>query len=504
MNKGPKAIRLHTRNRSNDPNNPAWQYYFKYYDDEGIRRTVSESGYSTEDAAYRAGEIALQLHREKQFVEDPDVFGMTLTEFVNKVWIPHMDSNWCEATKINRRKVLRYILDAFGKRKLRGITTKAVKSFFDDMYLNTETATSSINNIRGVFSQILIFAVEQGYLKKSPLASYKIPNPNEHPATCAKNGQVRDIVPDDALERIYKRYPKGTNGYLLLKICELTGMRISEAAALCFEDCDMVDRKIYVTRQIKIIGYNEKWKKHEIEQIKEHPELEAFKYVARNPKYNSKRVVAMSQELYDILMEAKQIQERNARILGSDYKHYWYTREYDPKFSERTFESFNIKRGKGGFYAAQTFESGIINTCGIGYPLHFVNVREDGTLLRPDYSTDMSDVIHGDNGGTVIYADFNFHSLRNTFASRCRAAGIPEYVITAMLGHKNETTTEKYMRISYAQFNTATKVHRGLEAKSAEITITDNQSFDDYLKTLDKEGLQNAMVAICARLATST
>ena len=116
----------------------------------------------------------------------------------------------------------------------------------------------------------------------------------------------------------------------------------------------------------------------------------------------------------------------------------------------------------------------------------------------------MSAVIHGDNGGTVIYADFNFHSLRNTFASRCRAAGIPEYVISAMLGHKNETTTEKYMRISYAQFNTATRVHRGLEQKSAEITVTDNQSFEDYLKTLDKEGLQNAMVAICARLATST
>ena len=47
-------------------------------------------------------------------------------------------------------------------------------------------------------------------------------------------------------------------------------------------------------------------------------------------------------------------------------------------------------------------------------------------------------------------------------------------------------------------------MHRGLEQKSAEITVTDNQSFDDYLKTLDKEGLQNAMVAICARLATST
>lgn len=504
MNKGPKAIRLHTRNRSMDANKPVWQYYFKYYDDEGKRRTVSESGFATEDAAYRAGEIALQLHKEEQFVEDPDVYRMTLAEFVNSVWFPHMDNNWCEATKINRRKILRYILDAFGKRKLRGITTNAVKIYFDDLYLNTEIATSSINNIRGVFSQILIFAVEQGYLKKSPLASYKIPNPNEHAATCAKNGQVRDIVPDEVLERIYERYPKGTNGYLLLKICELTGMRLSEAAALCFEDCDMVDRKIYVTRQIKTIGYNEKWKKHEIEQIKEHPELETFKYVARNPKYNSKRIVAMSQELYDILMEAKHHQERNARILGSDYKHYWYTREYDPKFSERTFESFNIKKGKGGFYAADTFESGIINTYGIGYPLHFVNVREDGSLLRPDYANDVCAVIHGDNGKPAIYADFNFHSLRNTFASRCRSEGIPEYVITAMLGHKNETTTEKYMRISYAQFNSATRVHRGLDKKSTDIAVTDNKTFEEYLKSLDREGLKEALDAVYAQLTAST
>lgn len=80
------------------------------------------------------------------------------------------------------------------------------------------------------------------------LASYKIPNANEHPATCSKNGQVRDIVPDEILEQIYKRYPKGTNGYLLLKICEHTGMRLCEAAALCFEDVDFEDRKIYVTR----------------------------------------------------------------------------------------------------------------------------------------------------------------------------------------------------------------------------------------------------------------
>ena len=504
MNKGPKAIRLHTRNRSEDANKPVWQYYFKYYDHNGKRRTCSGSGFSTEDAAYRAGEAALQLHREMQFVEEPDALKMTFEQFVEDVWIPHMETNWCEATVVNRRKILKYIISGFGKQKLRGITTKAVKQFFDDLYLHSKIATSSVNNIRGVMSQIFIFAVEQGYLKKSPLASYNIPNSNEYPATCPKNGQVRDIVPDEILEQIYERYPKGTYGYLLLKICEHTGMRLCEAAALCFEDIDFEDRKIYVSRQIKVIGNNAKWKPHEIKLIKEHPALETCKYVTRNPKFNSKRVVVLSQELYEILMEAKESQERNARILGSDYKRYWYTREYDPKFSERTFETFNNKKGKGGFYAADTFESGIINTLGVGYQLHFVNVREDGTLLRPDYSTDMCAVIHGKTGGSAIYEDFNFHSLRNTFASKCRAMGIPEYIITAMLGHKNETTTEKYMRISYADFDSATRAHRGLDTKSTEITVTDNETFEEYLKSLDRDGLKRAMDAVYAQLTAST
>ena len=76
MNRGPKAIRVHTRNRSNDPKKPAWQFYFKFYANDGKRRTCSESGFPTEDAAYRAGEAALKLHRQAQVVENPAVFKM--------------------------------------------------------------------------------------------------------------------------------------------------------------------------------------------------------------------------------------------------------------------------------------------------------------------------------------------------------------------------------------------------------------------------------------------
>ena len=68
----------------------------------------------------------------------------------------------------------------------------------------------------------------------------------------------------------------------------------------------------------------------------------------------------------------------------------------------------------------------------------------------------------------------------------------------------NNEHTEKYMRISYSQFNAATRVHRGLDAKSADIAVTDNKSFEEYLKSLDRDGLKHAMDAVYAQLTAST
>ncbi|MGM9627346.1 MAG: tyrosine-type recombinase/integrase [Faecousia sp.] len=114
--------------------------------------------------------------------------------------------------------------------------------------------------------------------------------------------------------------------------------------------------------------------------------------------------------------------------------------------------------------------------------------------------------MQGGNGRPVIYEDFNFHSLRNTFASRRRADGIPEHVISAMLGHKNETTTEKYMRIDYAQFDNATRSYRGMntQAVAPGTPISDNASLEDYLKSLDRDGLKAAMDAVYAHLMAAT
>ena len=176
------------------------------------------------------------------------------------------------------------------------------------------------------------------------MAPYRKPNFNERPPVCRKNGQVRDIIPAEVLNALYQRYPKGTPGYLLLKIGELTGMRRCEVAGLAFEDCDFENRLIYVSRQIKTLDQNKKLRMFEARQIDTFAELKQCKYVARNPKYDSKRAIPITDELYELLMETNALHERNHRILGSDYITYHYTREYDPCFSEQTYASFSRKK----------------------------------------------------------------------------------------------------------------------------------------------------------------
>ena len=134
---------------------------------------------------------------------------------------------------------------------------------------------------------------------------------------------------------------------------------------------------------------------------------------------------------------------------------------------------------------------GVINSCGIGYPLHFVNVRENGELLRPDCVTDMLAVIHGDSGGKVISETFNLHSLRNTFVSRKRELGMREHMIAAIVGHKNEETTDGYMRVSAGEFFYATNhIRNGNRFVDGTDFCADNFDFQQYIQTLDKKSLK--------------
>ena len=99
---------------------------------------------------------------------------------------------------------------------------------------------------------------------------------------------------------------------------------------------------------------------------------------------------------------------------------------------------------------------------GNGNEIHFLNVTEYGKIIYPSVLKHSARVIHGystnpknkKKKGKAIYKYYNNHSLRHTFASRLNSLGVPDYVISALLGHKKQAsqnasrTTQKYIHLS--------------------------------------------------------
>lgn len=480
MPRGPKRPEVKTRHRK------TWGYYYHYYDENLRRKTVQRDGFSTETEALAAGKAALKLHRRTL---DVDAAKITLADFVEEVWKPYMDKRLAESTKLAYAKSLKPVLAVFGKIKMTTLSEsyeQRIAEYLDNRYLNTPDALSSIDNTVGLLKQIFEYAYEQQFIEKSPLVSYRPPNFYHQVPTCQKNVQRRAPVEASVLEKCLKRYPEGTPGHLVLTIAIETGMRRGEIMGLAFEDIDFENRLIYLNRQIKVARRDENLFPYEQALVEANPVLEHCRYLARNPKYDSKRIVPISEPLYQLLLKKKQEQERNAAVLGSDYIDYHYTREYEPLIEGRTYESFSKKTNHRGGFTIDRLESGIINPYGIGYPIHFVNVRENGELIRSDYATDILASIHGRGGKEEIMEEFNLHSLRNTYASRAREGQMRDHMIAAVMGHKNVDTTQGYMSVTGEEFYSATKEIRGLAPmpSKAPENLSEAEIFA-YFKTLD-------------------
>ncbi len=465
-----------------------WSYIFHYYDEDFERRTVQQGGFKTKGDAYSAGVAARKALDRTQ---DKKATKYTLAEFVELVWKPYMANQVIPSTMQGYNKLLKPMLGKFGKYTLGNIKYSAIQKYFDERYSESTESLNTTDHAQNLLGQIFKAAVNLGYLDCSPMDAYQKPNLRAKPPSVVKNGQVRDIITPEVLADIYERFPKGTHSYLILKIAELTGMRRNEIMGLAFEDIDFENKLIYLSRQVMVLERDAELFPYEKDVVSQYPALAGIRYVARDPKYDSKRVVPIPEELYTLLLEKKEEQELNALLYGSDYKHYWYTRQYAPQFENRTYESFCRRNGRNGGYDPKRIEQGIINSCGIGYPLHFVNVRENGELLRPDCVTDLLAVVHGDNGRKVISPTFNLHSLRNTFVSKAREVGMREHLIAAIVGHKNEETTEGYMRVSSGEFFFATNHIRNNNHVAENGNYgADNFDFQEYIKTLDKKSLK--------------
>ena len=78
---------------------------------------------------------------------------------------------------------------------------------------------------------------------------------------------------------------------------------------------------------------------------------------------------------------------------------------------------------------------------------------------------------------------------------------MPEFIISCVLGHKQPDTTASYMRIAARELTAITGKNH---CDEPQITVTDSASYEAYLQSLDKEGLNQAMNAMYKRMMAGT
>ena len=82
-----------------------------------------------------------------------------------------------------------------------------------------------------------------GYVKENPCSRVKLPKFEKKP-------KERYIITPEEFRIILDRFPEGSNFYLPLMIGYYTGLRISEAFALTWDDIDLEKRTLTVNKTV--------------------------------------------------------------------------------------------------------------------------------------------------------------------------------------------------------------------------------------------------------------
>ncbi len=438
------TVKKYTSKKKNaKKSDDTWYYRFQAstLSATGGRRYIRESGFATKAEAEEAAEIAYR--REYAFggrrKREQDISEIVLKNYIFDVWLPINLPGWQSSTVHGYMKLINgYIIPQFGLVPMCDIRLDMLQKFFDSMYLDSSISLNTLNNLRALMSQILRFAVNNRHIDFNPMDALKKPNTRVL-ANIGKRKSAREVITSEVIEQILSRFPYGTSAHLPIMLCLHAGLREGEALALCWDDISFEKHCIFVKRQMQRRSKDFIPSAHEKALMENNPVIQSFVRYISNPKYNSKRVVPLSPELESLLMKEKERQTYNRRILGNHYKRYYYTRITEPsKYPD--IEKFNR-------CAREEYENGILNECGEGYELDFVNRTEDGKLLTDAVLKHLCRVIHGKENEEAISETFNIHSLRHTYASNLRASGVREYLVQGFLGHKSSSETQTYMHI---------------------------------------------------------
>ncbi len=311
----------------------------------------------------------------------------------------------------------KHLKPTFGLYKLKALNSASIQEYANDLKLKG-FAKNSVVGIISTLSGALNYAVEPlHYIQMNPCNHIKYPK-----YTNDTKKETRYIIDPDDFSRIIDRFPSTSPFFIPLMIGYYTGLRISEAFALTWDDIDLKNRTITVNKITVKRNFGTDVRKAVV--IKGKKEEKSSWYFGTPKTSTSNRTVKFGDTLYKALKNAKRQKNMNRMKYGEYYTEHYLKQEIDEKGEPMQ----RIVPASRALQCALPFAD-------------MVCVRENGEYVSTDSFKYCARVIHYE-----LRIAFNYHSLRHTHATYLIESGANIKDVQERLGHTNiETTMNTYV-----------------------------------------------------------
>lgn len=390
-------LRLTNRNKDKIDKNgkkkkPNWEWRFEIRIN-GERKNFSKSGFATKAEAEEAGTLALAEYNGGGYVKPKEI---VVADFLD-LWLKeYVSINLRHKTQLCYIGIVNnHLKPAFGHYQLKSLNAGIIQTFANDLK-KKGLSKRHTSNIISTLGTALNYAIEPlQFIKTNPCQFVTLPR-------FEKESKKRIVLERDNFEIIISRFPEGNKWHLPLMIGYHTGLRISEVFGLTWDDIDLQNGFIHITKQ----------------SIRYKPGKEKTKWTFGKTKTKAGvRSVKIGFTLLELLKRENVRQKENRLLYGQYYVKYGL-KEFKDKNGETLFELIP----------------------GIG-DIKLLCVDHDGSQITTDSFKYCSRVIHHE-----LKLDFDFHSLRHTHATIMAENGANPKALQMRMGHeKIETTLQTYI-----------------------------------------------------------